>query len=188
MTINKVIQAIEFAAERHANQRRKGKQQTPYINHPIKVVSVLSAHGESDHDLLAAGALHDVIEDTAREKKQIEKLSTLIKKKFGERVLKMVLEVSDDKSLPYQERKRLQIIHTPSLSSSAKKLKIADKICNIQDLKEDPPDEWAQDRKIQYIEWAGKVIEGARGVNAGLENYFDQIVNETITLLNNNKL
>ncbi len=188
MDFIKVIKAIEFSAERHAGQKRKGKKQTPYINHPVKVVSLLAEYGESDLELLAAAALHDVIEDTAREKEEINKLSAIIEQKFGNKVLNLVLEVSDDKSLPYQERKRLQIIHTSSLSSSAKKLKIADKICNIQDLREDPPDEWPQSRKIKYIEWAEKVIKGARGVNPGLENYFDQIVKETLTLLNNNKI
>jgi guanosine-3',5'-bis(diphosphate) 3'-pyrophosphohydrolase len=138
------------------------------------VIRTLSEHNETDPDLLAAAALHDVIEDTARGKAEIEGLSSSIKDHFGEKVLEIVLEVSDDKTLPFQERKHRQIINTPYLSSEAKKLKIADKICNIQDLLKDPPDDWPLDRKTGYIEWARKVIDGARGVNQSLENHFDQ--------------
>lgn len=175
----KVIKAIEFAAESHANQKRKGKNQTPYINHPIKVVSMLAKYGESDPDLLAAAALHDVIEDTASGKAAMDTLANQIKNTFGEKVLGIVREVSDDKSLPYEERKRLQIVHTSTLSSSAKKIKIADKISNILDLMEDPPENWPKSRKISYVEWAKKVIEESRGVNSSLENYFDEVIKKT---------
>jgi (p)ppGpp synthase/HD superfamily hydrolase len=172
----KVFNAIDFAARRHAGQTRKGSEKTPYINHPISVVSLLSKHGEHDPDLLSAAALHDVIEDTAKDKDEISKLSSTVSEKFGERVLEIVLEVSDDKSLPFHERKQLQIINTPHHSNEAKKLKIADKTCNIKDLIGDPPDNWDQERKTGYLEWAKKVIDGARGVNDSLEKHFDDTI------------
>ena len=180
---NKVITALEFAAQRHKGQTRKGKNKSPYINHPISVMSTLSKFGEDSENLLAAAALHDVIEDTAKQKEEIARLSSIIEDRFGSIVLKIVLEVSDDKSLPYQERKHLQVINTPQLSDDAKKLKIADKTCNISDLMMDPPLGWSKERKIAYLEWAKQVIEGARGVNYKLEKHFDAMVQESYNKL-----
>ena len=94
-----------------------------------------------------------------------------------------VLEVSDNKSLPVEERKRLQVIHTPDLSDRAKKLKIADKICNILDIKNDPPENWPQERKLKYLEWAKQVVNGAKGINKKLDQYFDQVFDDVYTNL-----
>jgi len=170
-----VIRAIDFAAQRHSGQTRKGKKQSPYINHPIKVMNLLVAHQETGADLLMAAVLHDVIEDTAGTEPEIRELSGIIRENFGQRVLEIVQEVSDDKNLPFQERKRLQVINTPGISDEAKKIKIADKTCNLIDMMEDPPANWSNERKVQYAEWAARVIDGARGVNAGLEKAFDTI-------------
>ena len=169
-----VIQAIEFAARRHRGQFRKGKRKSAYINHPIQVMSILARHQEHDSHLLKAAALHDVIEDTAKNPEEIQTLSQTIEWEFGEEVLKVVREVSDDKNLPFLERKRLQIVNTPELSQRAKKIKIADKTCNIMDMMDDPPVNWSTDRKLEYLRWAEQVIEGARGVNPALEAFFDQ--------------
>ena len=172
----KVFNALELSAQRHSGQTRKGDKKTPYINHPISVIAVLTSHGEDNPDLLAAAALHDVIEDTANGESEIKEASSLILNNFGKKVLDVVLEVSDDKSLPFQERKHRQIINTPYLSTDAKKLKIADKICNIRDMINDPPSNWSVDRKTGYLEWAMKVIDGARGVNTKMEKDFDETI------------
>ena len=184
-TVNKTFKALELAAARHRNQVRKGTEKTPYINHPINVISILTEFHETDPDILAAAALHDVIEDTAKGQNEINQISAQLEELFGKRVLDIVLEVSDDKELPYQKRKELQITKTPSLSPAAKKLKIADKICNIKDMIADPPTSWPTERKITYLEWSRKVIQGARGVNPELEAYFDQIVEESYIHLTN---
>jgi guanosine-3',5'-bis(diphosphate) 3'-pyrophosphohydrolase len=113
-------------------------------------------------------------------------LSEIILEKFGENVLLTVLEVSDNKNLPVEERKRLQIIHTPNLSNRAKKLKIADKICNIIDIKNNPPESWSLERKLRYLDWAKKVVDGARGLNIKLEQYFDQVYNNVYSSLKAN--
>jgi len=184
-TVNKVFKALELAAARHRKQLRKGAEQRPYINHPINVITILTEFHETDPDILAAAALHDVIEDTATGQKEINNISAHLEEQFGERVLNIVLEVSDDKELPYQKRKELQITNTPGLSSEAKKIKIADKICNIKDMIADPPPVWSRERKITYLDWSQKVIQGARGVNSELEAYFDQIVAESYNYLKN---
>ena len=179
-----VIRAIEFAAQRHSGQTRKGNKKSPYINHPIKVVSLLLHFNENDADLLSAAALHDVIEDTARGDREVQQLEQIIERKFGKKVLDIIREVTDDKQLAFKERKQKQIQDTPRLSHEAKKIKIADKICNITDLKEDPPVGWSNERKNKYIEWAERVIEGARGVNRKLEAHFDIISREAYEMIN----
>ena len=118
----KIIEAIAFASERHKGQTRKGASKVPYINHPVKVAQLLSQFGEDDPDLIISVYLHDVIEDTAKNEQEIKELSDIILEKFGEIVLLTVLEVSDNKSLPVEERKRLQVAHTPKLSERAKKV------------------------------------------------------------------
>jgi guanosine-3',5'-bis(diphosphate) 3'-pyrophosphohydrolase len=178
-----IFEALAFAAERHKNQTRKGEGNIPYINHPIAVTRLLSKFGETNQDLFIAALLHDVIEDTAKGKKEIKELSDLIRDKFSENVLNIVLEVSDDKSLPVEERKHLQIIHTPKLSNVAKKLKIADKICNLIDIKDNPPTDWTVERKINYLNWAKQVVNGARGLNKELDQYFDQVYEEVYRFL-----
>jgi len=174
----KLIKAFAFSAERHKYQLRKGVSKIPYINHPVKVAEILSRCGETDTDLLVAALLHDVIEDTTNSDIEIKGLSEIILQEFGEDVLFTVLEVSDNKSLPVDERKRLQIIHTPNLSDRAKKLKIADKISNIMDIKIDPPDTWPFQRKMAYLQWAQKVVAGARGLNPQLDRMFNEAYDE----------
>lgn len=178
-----IIDAVSFAAERHKNQIRKGLGKIPYINHPIQVAKLLSDFGEEEDELIISALLHDVIEDTTKDEKEIKELSNIILNKFGETVLLTVLEVSDNKLLPVEERKRLQVVHTPKLSDSAKKLKIADKICNILDIKNDPPVNWPKERKLKYLDWSKEVVSGAKGLNEKLDQYFDQVYNEVYSAL-----
>jgi len=123
------------------------------------------AGGVTDEDLLVAALLHDVVEDTETEPEEIASV-------FGPAVRGYVEEVTDDKSLPKDERKRLQIEHAPSLSEGAKQLRLADKISNIRDVTNDPPKDWSYDRKVEYFEWTFKVFEGLRGANKELEDLF----------------
>ena len=173
--LGKIFKALEFAANRHKYQTRKGVGKIPYINHPVQVAKTLIDYGEDDTDFIVSALLHDVVEDTAQNESQVKDLSGKILKMFGENVLLTVLEVSDNKELPVDERKQLQIQMTPNLSDRAKKLKIADKICNIQDIINDPPEGWPEDRKIAYIHWAKQVVNGARGLNHEMDEYFDEI-------------
>jgi guanosine-3',5'-bis(diphosphate) 3'-pyrophosphohydrolase len=168
-----LLKALEFAAEKHRDQRRKGVEASPYINHPIQVAQVLATFGQVD-DLttLMAAILHDTIEDTDTTKADLDKL-------FGNDVGEVVSEVTDDKSLPKQERKRRQVEHTPHLSDRARQIKIADKICNVRDIGSRPPADWNDERRKEYFDWARAVIGGCRGVNRGLEDYFDECVAES---------
>ncbi len=168
----KLLQAARFAAVKHTDQKRKGNDAAPYINHPLEVANLLASVGKvEDYDVLIAAILHDTVEDTETTKEEIEKL-------FGENVAKMVLEVTDDKSLPKAVRKQLQIEHAPHLSDGAKQVKLADKISNIRDVLENPPDGWSDERRREYVEWGEKVVAGLRGANENLEDHFDELVAE----------
>ena len=169
-TINKLLEAASFAAKKHTGQTRKGDDAAPYINHPLEVANLLANVGKvADCDILIAAILHDTIEDTQTTKEELTE-------RFGERVCAMVLEVTDDKSLPKAERKQLQIEHAPHISTGAKTVKLGDKISNITDIMQNPPVGWSLQRKLEYIEWGEKVVAGLRGVNKSLEKYFDEVV------------
>ena len=166
----KLLQAISFAAQKHATQKRKGADEQPYINHVLEVANLLANVGKiEDYDVLIAAVLHDTIEDTETTAEEIANL-------FGETVSEYVLEVTDDKSLPKARRKELQIEHAPHLSNGAKYIKLGDKVSNIRDVTENPPDGWSDERRLEYINWGEKVINGLRGVNPPLENYFDELI------------
>lgn len=170
-----ILRALEFAAGRHRTQKRKGEDQSPYINHPIQVASLLANEGgERDPILLTAAILHDVIEDTVDTPEEKQELIDQIKEMFGEQVLALTLEVTDDKSLEKPERKRLQIEQASNKSDNAKILKIADKTMNVRDITTNPPPWWSVQRIIDYFDWAEKVVAGLRGVNKKLEDLFDE--------------
>jgi guanosine-3',5'-bis(diphosphate) 3'-pyrophosphohydrolase len=162
-----VLSAATFAAERHRDQRRKGKDASPYINHPLALASLLAGRGEHDPTLLMAALLHDTVEDTATSFEDIERA-------FGAEVADIVREVTDDKTLPKAERKRLQIEHAAHLSRRAKLVKLADKICNLHDMVHSPPTGWSLERRREYFDWAKAVVDPMRGVHPELEALFDR--------------
>ncbi|NXI75341.1 MESH1 pyrophosphohydrolase, partial [Rhipidura dahli] len=100
--VARLLEAVDFAARKHKEQRRKDPEGTPYINHPI-------------------------VEDTDTTFSEIEEW-------FGVEVRRVVEEVTDDKTLPKAERKRLQVERAPVCSRRAKLVKLADKLYNLRDL------------------------------------------------------
>ena len=84
-----------------------------------------------------------------------------------------MIEVTDDKTLPKAERKRLQIEHAAHASPQAKLVKLADKICNLRDVAGNQPVGWSHERKQEYFDWAKAVVDGLRGVHPELERIFD---------------
>jgi GTP diphosphokinase / guanosine-3',5'-bis(diphosphate) 3'-diphosphatase len=162
-----VIDAVAFAADKHRDQRRKDHHASPYINHPIALAHVLAFEAKvHDEQVLIAAILHDTLEDTNT---TIEELTV----RFGPSVAQLVVEVSDDKSLPKLRRKALQIEHASHLSDPAKLVKLADKICNLRDVATNPPQGWDLARRREYFDWAKQVIDGLRGVRPQLEALFD---------------
>jgi guanosine-3',5'-bis(diphosphate) 3'-pyrophosphohydrolase len=167
--MNTLISAIAFAADKHRNQRRKDHEASPYINHPIALANVLANEaGVEDERVLIAAVLHDTIEDTETTEQELLRL-------FGKDVADLVMEVTDDKTLPKAERKRLQVEHAVHISRRAKLVKLADKICNLRDIAASPPADWSLERKQEYFDWAKAVVDGLRGVHPGLEALFDEV-------------
>lgn len=165
-----LLRAASFAAQKHTGQKRKGERGEPYINHPLEVANLIAnVGGVEDHEILVAAILHDTVEDCGVKPEEIEEL-------YGMRVAGYVMEVTDDKSLPKAERKRLQVEHAPHLSPGAKTVKLADKISNITDITNSPPADWSMERRLAYIDWGIAVVKGLRGTNAGLEAHFDKLI------------
>jgi len=163
------LKALVFAADKHKNQRRKDADASPYINHPIALADILVNEGDiTDINVLCGAILHDTIEDTKTTKEELTQ-------QFGEKITSIVLDVTDDKTLPKAERKLKQIEHAFHASHEAKLVKLADKISNLRDILASPPRDWTEDRKKEYFDWAGKVIDQIRGTNSKLENIFDSL-------------
>jgi len=149
-----LLDAIAFAAEKHRNQRRKDREASPYINHPIALANLLSNEvGIGDLATLQAAVLHDTVEDTNTSHEELVR-------RFGARVADIVAEVTDDKSLDKAERKRLQVENAPHMSPEATLVKMADKICNLRDMNAAPPAHWDLERRRAYFEWARAVVDG----------------------------
>jgi GTP diphosphokinase / guanosine-3',5'-bis(diphosphate) 3'-diphosphatase len=163
-----LMKALSFAAFKHRHQRRKGVKPIPYINHPIGAADLIVRIGHvSDPEIIATALLHDTVEDTETTFAELEA-------EFGPVISQMVAELTDDKSLPFAERKRRQIEHAPSLSARARIVKLADKTCNLRDVDQDPPAKWNLKRKQEYFDWAKEVVDKIRGANVELEKAFDE--------------
>lgn len=177
-----LIRALHLAAHRHHKQYRKGADKTPYINHLIHVVDILINEGlEDDTEVLIAAALHDVIEDTVSSDTEREKLQKHIANLFGQSVLETVNAVTDNKKLEKAEQKRLQVVHAPLLSLQAKKVKLSDKIANLTDIIHNPPRWWPRKIILDYIHWSAEVVNGLRGVHAGMEALFDDTFHNALS-------
>ncbi len=162
-----LLRALLFASIKHRDQRRKDVEASPYINHPIAVATVLAVEGNvTDEDILVAAVLHDTVEDTETTFVELEET-------FGAAVTELVRELTDDKSLPKEVRKQLQIDHAPGRSVGAKQMKIADKISNLRDITASPPADWPLERRRDYLDWAERVVAGCRGINPLLDEVFD---------------
>jgi guanosine-3',5'-bis(diphosphate) 3'-pyrophosphohydrolase len=163
-----ILRALEFAAHKHRDQRRKDAQASPYINHPIALANLLVRDGGIDDPVvIAAALLHDTVEDTQTTAQELRRA-------FGDKVAGIVEEVTDDKNLLKAERKRLQVEHAAHISPEAKLVKLADKICNVRDVANHPPAKWDLVRRREYFDWAKAVVDRMRGTHPVLERLFDE--------------
>ncbi len=162
-----VARALDFAARKHAHQRRKGIRAEPYVNHLTEVALLLAeASGGSDPALVMAGLLHDTIEDT-------ETTLEELREAFGEDVASLVAEVTDDTTLPREERKRRQVQSAPSRSQRARMIKLADKTANLHSIYESPPVGWSGRRKREYVAWAREVAAACGPTDSRLQKAFE---------------
>jgi guanosine-3',5'-bis(diphosphate) 3'-pyrophosphohydrolase len=166
--LKRLLKALGFAATKHRDQRRKDVEASPYINHPIALANILCNEGRvTDVEVICSALLHDTIEDTATTPQELEM-------EFGRVIRDIVMEVTDDKSLAKEERKRLQLEHAAQLSDKAKRVELADKISNLRDVASSPPPDWSLERRRAYFDWAKQVVDQLRGVDPTLEAVFDE--------------
>jgi guanosine-3',5'-bis(diphosphate) 3'-pyrophosphohydrolase len=125
---------------------------------------------------VAAGVLHDIIEDTDTTQAELEA-------GFGADIAALVAEVTDDTSLPKAARKQLQVDLAANKSARAKMIKLADKTSNLRALVSSPPADRPRERKREYVAWAQAVAAGCRGVNPALEALFDRAVDAGLKTL-----
>jgi guanosine-3',5'-bis(diphosphate) 3'-pyrophosphohydrolase len=164
-----VLRATSFAAQKHREQRRKGVDAAPYINHPIALAQILVEEGHvRDAVVVAAALLHDTIEDTNTTYQEL-------RGQFGSEVADVVAEVTDVKWLEKTSRKRLQVARASQSSKRARLIKLADKIANLRDIISSPPTDWSLARKQDYFDWAKRVVDELRGANSRLERKFDAV-------------
>jgi len=144
LALPRLLEALDFAAERHSAQRRKGPDAAPYVNHLIEVAMLVANVAQiEDVEVLMAAVLHDVLEDTPTSAAEVSA-------RFGPRVLTIVEALSDDKSLPRKRRREITLEELPEREALIKVVKLADLTSNIKLL----PPNWSEDRKLEYLEWS----------------------------------
>ncbi len=129
-----IDKAILYATEKHKDVNRKGTT-IPYIVHPLEAMSI-AATMTSDEEIIAAAALHDVVEDTDTTYEDI-------KKEFGKRVANIVASESKNmlegysKDLSWYEVKNLELKHLINESVDAKIVALSDKLSNMRNIHND---------------------------------------------------
>jgi (p)ppGpp synthase/HD superfamily hydrolase len=146
-----VAEALDFATQAHEGQFRKGSAKIPYITHPVRVTQSLWDCGERSPIVLAAALLHDTIEDCGKTYAEIQQ-------RFGTAVANLVLEVTDEPGLSGKARKEMQVLRAPTMSIGAKKIKMADKGDNLNDIVDHDPG-WSDFSMRGYVASAIQVIE-----------------------------
>ena len=172
-----VLRAADQAARWHTDQRRKGHAEEPYLNHLIEVASLVTeATDGADPNVVIAALLHDAVED---QKVPIDTIA----QQFGQQVADIVMEVTDDKTLPKEERKRVQIETAAHKSREAKLIKLADKTSNVRAVALSPAADWSVKRRGDYIVWARNVVAKLRGTSIWLERKFDEAADRAVQSL-----
>ena len=175
MNYLEVLDAVAFAAEAHSGQVRRDAEGSPYIRHPIEVAQLLSMAGIEDEDVICAAILHDVVEDCGV---GVDVIGSM----FGPRVAGFVGEVSDEPDLHGAARKDAQVVKVGMISPEGKLIKVADKICNLQDVLYRPPVTWDEARKAAYFDFAERVFKAANIKNPYLIECFNDLMEKRIVI------
>ncbi len=158
---NRLSKALLFASKAHSQQRRKSDN-SPYVEHLIEVMDLLANIGEIvDEDIIIAGILHDIIEDTKVTESEL-------KINFGSRVSGIVLALTDDKTQPLANRRNWALKKLSSAPGSVKTIKLADACANASSI----PESWADKRLTEYFLWLDQFTLECRGANKALYNEY----------------
>lgn len=165
-----LTKALVFAAHKHRDQRRKDIEASPYINHPIAVMSILHLEGGiDDTDTLVAAILHDTLEDTETTYEELVN-------NFGVKIADIVVELTDDQSIERIERYVQQAQKASRYSPEAKLIRIADKIANARDAIASPPPKWSPERLQGHLQQSVTIMGILRGTHRDLEDIFDALL------------
>jgi (p)ppGpp synthase/HD superfamily hydrolase len=169
--MSQIEKARHFAQLAHQGQTRKGLGAEPYVIHLEEVAALVTQFGGTETAIVAAW-LHDTVEDCDVTRADLVDA-------FGEAVAAVVMELTDDKSLPKAERKWLQIVNAPKKSPEAALIKLCDKMSNVRAVGLNPPLHWPAERKHAYVEWAEAVVAALPDVPQGARLAFVQAVQAT---------
>lgn len=161
--VEEILQAMQFSAEKHRFQTRKNDRKTPYVSHCFEVAYKVMSVGEvRDLTIILASLLHDILKDTQITLEEIEK-------KFGMQVARVVDELTGDRKIPLQEKKRQETINASYRSKPAAIVQLADTLCNTLELLNHPPKGWSRKYIDQYFQWAQTVVGRLPSVNSRLK-------------------
>lgn len=169
--MDKIEYAIYYATKAHKGQKRK-MEDIDMIFHPFTVGMILQRNGQSE-EVVAAGILHDVVEDT-------EKTFDDIEKDFGKVIRDYVYDASEpDKTLPWKDRKLHTINHIKTAPLGSKLIVACDKISNLEDslsnIKKYGTDKVLssnpQEQKWYYISVYESCIDGVDSNNPVFKRY-----------------
>lgn len=156
-------EAVLFAIRKHATQTRRDG--TPYIAHPLRVAeSLRSIGGIDDMNVILAGLMHDLIEDTDCE-------WATIAKRFGEPVANLVATLSGDMRLPKLQRRQEVVDRIRKAPNEAKAVRLADRLDNLADMKG-----FSESRRKEYIRDSWTTLEACAGANAPLEKALEDTI------------
>lgn len=172
-----LIRALHFAAHKHRDQRRKDNEASPYINHPIDVMTILAIEAKIDDvNILAAALLHDTLEDTETTFEELQQ-------HFGNLIAGIVVELTDDQDLPRPERYQLQQQKAVNYSREARLIRIADKIANTRDASRSPPATWSFERLEGHFNQSLDVMALLRKTHQEMEDLFDTAYQKAFELI-----
>lgn len=166
-SLGRIARAFDLAVRAHEGQRRRDGRRTPFINHVADVARRVVESPEADEATLLAALLHDVAEKTSHGLAEIEAA-------VGPEVAGIVAELTDDEALPRREQKRRQVAEAPSLSPTAKRVKLADKASKIAGIAAAPPGWWGRRKAHRDLARARAVAAALRGADPLLEAAFDR--------------
>lgn len=162
---DEMANSLLLACRAHTGQVRKFSG-VPYINHPIEVATLIHQFHPDETEAIEAAFLHDTLEDTTLDRSEI----------VNHRVLSIVLEVTDDKTLPKRRQKELQIINAPKKTREAKLVKLADKLHNCTSF----VNEWksgqiSTEQLHAILCFSRVVVDGLAGASLPLEYKLKQL-------------
>ncbi|MFZ2100908.1 MAG: HD domain-containing protein [Oricola sp.] len=160
-----IARAVLFAARAHEGARREDRGDAYFI-HLAEVAAMCADLEPFDPVLVAAAYLHDTVEDTGT-------TAETIRAEFGGEIADLVMEVTDPPDLKGKERRERQVTHTAAAGPRVKRLKLADKISNVEELIGLPKKRFDAKGNARYLDWARRVVDVCRGLEPELEARFD---------------